>query len=774
MNPKISMHPSTPPPLWSSQPGRVSERSPAKLDPERGDKLSQKQHWETSPTSSTTGGGSSRWNLFRKPKHSYQEIDSLRIRQIRSVPANGDSDGRITGFYNTVASSLTVDLLFTVIIPVEVVLWIPGIVQLTVSHGAQILGVLLTWWSAWLTVLWLGWWLSSAASRVLPGILRSTVRVITPRSRQYIDWIEILQRYIATTTWTAISWITFQAFIVGQQSSTAGSTSKTDVGTISRLTFGFFLCTAVLLLEKLCIQWAARVFHKRAYAERIADQNRAVEILAILYRHSVQLDPPEDGKKVEQKSPAPKKSVGTTTRRRRSVSNTTTTVFRNSISQLVGSSEVPADSPQCIIRKILCSADQTQSLARQIFYSFAKSGAQSLVVEDISGIFPTKEEANTAFAFLDQDGNGDCTSKEVEITCMECHRQRLSIEHSMWDMDTAVGRLDNILMTVYMVVAIMIIAVALNANLASVITGVGTLVLGTSWLIGTSLAEILISMIFLFFKYPYDVGDMVVVDEIIYTVREIRLLNTVLLDPNHAFVFAPNALLNGKFILNVRRSPRMSETFTFDVAYDTTFEQIEVLRERMLAFLSGEARDYIRAFNVEVVDFPGQTKMTLAVDIKYKSNIQPSGLKATRRNKWVCALKTCLADVNIFGPTGDPHGITPPARHTLVPWEDVADADRKRETQYATTLRTGVESQPVCGWNLTDQHAALVDDSRDVFGGSHEYPMTRVQSVPSSSSYVLRQKMARDVQSPTAYPRIPPTPAYRFEDIEMNPNSLQQ
>lgn len=44
----------------------------------------------------------------------------------------------------------------------------------------------------------------------------------------------------------------------------------------------------------------------------------------------------------------------------------------------------------------------------------------------------------------------------------------------------------------------------------------------------------------------------------------------------------------------------MSEPFVFDVAYNTTFEQIEALRGRMIAFLSNERRDYIPAFDVTV------------------------------------------------------------------------------------------------------------------------------------------------------------------------------
>ena len=122
-----------------------------------------------------------------------------------------------------------------------------------------------------------------------------------------------------------------------------------------------------------------------------------------------------------------------------------------------------------------------------------------------------------------------------------------------------------------------------------------------SWLIGGSLADVLTSIIFLFVKHPYDVGDRVKVDEDIYTVREIRLLSTIFLDADNTLVQAPNTVLNAKFLLNFRRSPEMSEPFKFDVAYETSFEQIEALRGRMIAFLSNERRDYVAVFDVIVM-----------------------------------------------------------------------------------------------------------------------------------------------------------------------------
>ena len=117
----------------------------------------------------------------------------------------------------------------------------------------------------------------------------------------------------------------------------------------------------------------------------------------------------------------------------------------------------------------------------------------------------------------------------------------------------------------------------------------------------------------------------------------------------------------------------MSEVFTFDVSYFTTFSDLEKLREEMLAFVMAEKRHFQPVFDVSVqgtfksnlslrtcaaytlshprpftshpaetpncvlllllltfygfADFPEQKKMTLSADIKYKSNTQHAALR---------------------------------------------------------------------------------------------------------------------------------------------------
>ena len=152
----------------------------------------------------------------------------------------------------------------------------------------------------------------------------------------------------------------------------------------------------------------------------------------------------------------------------------------------------------------------------------------------------------------------------------------------MHDLDSAVGKLDNILMSIYVIIAVLIIAVALvahsfsmfsvwlvhflfqEAQLITIVTGAGTLILGSfqafvvlidffikplaisglSWLIGGSLTEVLTSIIFLLIKHPFDVGDRVILNKETYTVKEIGLLSTVFLDSTSSVVQAPNNQLN--------------------------------------------------------------------------------------------------------------------------------------------------------------------------------------------------------------------------------------
>jgi len=257
-------------------------------------------------------------------------------------------------------------------------------------------------------------------------------------------------------------------------------------------------------------------------------------------------------------------------------------------------------------------------------------------------------------------------------------------------------------------------------------------------------------------RHPFDVGDRVVVgDDGSYTVKEIRLLSTILLDGHGTYVQVANTVLAGLFIQNIRRSPKMSESFSFDVDYTTTFKQIETLRSMMLGFVQMERRDFQPAFDITVVDIPDQDKMTLQADIMYKSNWQQGSLKATRRNKWICALKTYLAEAKIYGPTGNPDAIPAPKRYTIVPWDEV----REKETRGAGPVAPlTMPEMPYGGYKLMSRSVTKLDDAENVFD---EPETTHSPRRPVEPTY--------GVASPLTMPTPSVQRAHHPEEIEMTP-----
>lgn len=126
-----------------------------------------------------------------------------------------------------------------------------------------------------------------------------------------------------------------------------------------------------------------------------------------------------------------------------------------------------------------------------------------------------------------------------------------------------------------------------------------------------------------------------IIDGVSYIVKEMHLLATTLEGDDGGEIYAPNNLLAEGMIQNLRRSGPMSEKIQIQVSFDTDFEQIETLRERLLEFVQSEARDFFPRLDLIVVDMDECNKMVLEVEIQYKVNLQDDGRRAMRKNK-VC------------------------------------------------------------------------------------------------------------------------------------------
>lgn len=688
-------------------------------------------------------------------------------------------------------------LLLYIIVPTAL-FWIPGIVALLIYDARpqnqfanpKVLDVGIFWWSVWLSSIWLGWWICRVGAIMIPRILRWTIGNIHQRMRRYTEFLIVTEKFVAFFLWTILLFALWLAIIIGNfqgpdkaaiesapltasnQTTTSTSKSSSHSSFLTkqsddswpstsdimlsgyRLWFGVCLCSAILLAEKLLIQGIAYNFHRVSYEDRIQTSKFNIKVLTTLYENSKNLHRKDTYMAAEHE--AKRKSTGLHTARHqlrktgqkvRNAAIQSTSVLGTVASEIAGQGVLQPGKPRTVVVMSLNSRKQTQALARRIWYSFCPPGKSELIVDDIIQCFPDAATAEAAFEIFDRDLNGDITKDELEAACIDIHRERLALQLSMRDVDSAVGRLDSIFMSVFVLVSAIIIAAMLSVAFSTLVTSFGTLILGLSWLIGTTAQETLGAIIFLFVKHPYDVGDRVDIGDESYIVKEMRLLTTVFKTVNGKNVMISHNQLATKPIVNLRRSGPTEETFKFEVAYDTSFAQIEALRAKMVHWLEGEKRDFLPGLDINIVDFQDQGSLLLSAGIRYKSNWQQGGLKALRRNRWLCQLKVFLAECKIYGPKGDPSVVT--TNHvTMVPYPPppASATATPAEVAVQNTLGEGERS-----YKFMDAGAAFGghDVFDDVANEGGTAPGTAPPSRPLSPANALEQGRLRNPGMPT-------------------------
>jgi hypothetical protein len=198
-------------------------------------------------------------------------------------------------------------------------------------------------------------------------------------------------------------------------------------------------------IEKLLVQLIALQFHRDSYEDRLREQKFQVKCYTTLYIHSHDIPGRSDtlidsasGK--TRGSQASRLALKKALRGLKEVAQTATTALGNVASEMAGQSVLQTNSPSNKVTAALSSANKSRALARRLFYSFRQDDKDHLELRDIARYFPNLETAENAFSVFDVDGNGDATRDEIEQAIMTSHRERMSLEASMRDLDGAVRR----------------------------------------------------------------------------------------------------------------------------------------------------------------------------------------------------------------------------------------------------------------------------------------------------------------------------------------------
>ncbi|KAJ3391079.1 hypothetical protein HDU92_000145 [Lobulomyces angularis] len=490
------------------------------------------------------------------------------------------------------------------------------------TFGIENLPIL--FWSVYLSVSWTTYYLLDFLFKVLPeifnklvyliiGLILENIRVASKVSG-YIDYSRHLQKYITYFTWSILNFITYIA-IFGMQ-------KPGSYEIVQKICISICVIFGVSLIEKFCLQIFAVHFHKRAYSDRLENQNYCENLLEKLSK-SIRISEDVTLEQIEKENGG--------------INDKFNSIRAKVFLDLTKVNEKVDDV--ALISGVLRYGNPYK-FGKRLFDSLAKENSDRIYLSDFLKYFATTEEAEEAFLFFDKDNNGDVIKSEFKQTILEVFNEDESLEKSIFQSSQAISKLDNVVSFFSYIVILFIILAIFGVNTTGFLTVAVSLWAGLAFALGGTIKNVLESMIFLFLTHPYDVGDRVEIDGEQFFVKEFGLNTTVFKSIEGLEIYSPNFVLLGKSIRNIRRSGPTSESVRITIALDTSLEKIENLNKFLINYIKAEeSREFFPDLIYIVNNIVSDNAMTLTFWLSHKSNWQMAGRKIKRRNRFMMKLR---------------------------------------------------------------------------------------------------------------------------------------
>ncbi|PLW58181.1 hypothetical protein PCANC_00836 [Puccinia coronata f. sp. avenae] len=295
------------------------------------------------------------------------------------------------------------------------------------------------------------------------------------------------------------------------------------------------------------------------------------------------------------------------------------------------------------------STHSARKLAKKLFEGLDEDQGGVITRNEFEPYFKTAGEAAMAFNLFDKDGNGDIDRKEMRNAVVRIYKERRALALGLRDMSSAVSKLDTVLISIACLLTIFIWFFIFNPKgTSSQLVPMATIILGFSFIFGNAAKNLFESMLFIFSVHPYDVGDLVMIDDVHMFVTEFGLFSTTFQRVDGQVVVAPNSLLSSKkHIINIRRSGSMWETTEVMVGFETPLEIIHEFRARLRQYVIDNPREWKGGLDVNIDFMQNQNLIQLIIVMEHKSNWQDWAARWDRRTSLMKEMKRIMDSLNI-------------------------------------------------------------------------------------------------------------------------------
>ncbi|KAK0941529.1 hypothetical protein LTR29_006908 [Friedmanniomyces endolithicus] len=569
-------------------------------------------------------------------------------------------------------------------LPVAVFLTLPILITATAGMDVSIGDVHLVGLFVWIEVVWLILWGVWGLAYIIPYVVQFLAGFVTANSRRYGELLQAIQLPMTLFLWAILS-RAITPILCTFDRERPGDCDDDWVLVLRKILIATVASTGFFFVEKILVHLLTINYREKQYSLKRQEIDQTTRCLVAMYETSVQRYPVhgpefagEDDKIHSLRPDGHAEGEFTSSSTAAMASKRRSRIAYNLKKRMAGKQVVKVDSAQTVVLHALEKTAASEALAIRLYRSFAAAGSEHGVSEaDMTNVFGPEraEEAQDIFHALDKDENGDVSLEEMIALVTQTGRDKDSMRRSMHDIGQAIKSLDNLLLLVVLFAAGLVYAAFFSDVAASRITTLWGSIAAASFAISGTVQEFLGSCIFVFVKHPYDLGDLVVINNTYMTVEHISLMYSIFRQVDSGSVVQiPNQINNNAWIKNFSRSKEMLERYDFAVSAKTKFPAIEHLRAELQAFVLApeNKRNFRPEIDIELMSVGNLKELQLRVEIRYKSNFANETLRKSRRSKFMCALLAALRKHDISSPGG---GGPPPVGSWENPGYSVAITD---------------------------------------------------------------------------------------------------
>lgn len=266
---------------------------------------------------------------------------------------------------------------------------------------------------------------------------------------------------------------------------------------------------------------------------------------------------------------------------------------------------------------------------------------ETLSIGDFRRFFGVRD-GTRIFRLFDIDENNEVTREEFTKRYNSLFREKELLDHALVQSNYNIYKLDCIISTVVLPIVFFLVFIALGVQetYQNAFKITGATLISLSFAFSKVVSDVLQSIIFVFFVRPFDIGDIIEIDQKMYVVSDLGLLYSTLLSDSR-YETCPNEILRNCRIKNLRKSTHVTADFVYSFSNDD-FGKLEDLREMISMFLSSNPTKYHEQFSINNFKIINEKKMTFTIQIILSCPYQEVETIIERKDKFSIFIHECV------------------------------------------------------------------------------------------------------------------------------------